>query len=757
MVEAPHLALDDRDWFRATWRTLVPLVGPTIGDADGAHLSVEAFRRAVVPSLGPAERDRWRAGVRKRLPPEWPGAPEWGPPAVGFLQAAALGLQPEVDELVASWPDAHFAQSWLAEAGFPQEIVLGQSSAALVDRHMRRLKLPLRTPDQVRAWLANTELASLDSVAETILSTKGRSNLGPMIRALGLARCEETARLMVELAVGSKDPKTPREWLERWPQYSVGPLIEISRSRGKAAVLAQEVLRAIGRGKHAAMVVDVLPATAAAGRAIPEMAPAETPPWLVADAPPARNVWPPFEELPPLVLGERRLGHAQGQVVLAALRASTFLAPHPLIAQLKAAAEPSSLDRFVCRLLELWEAQGLPKQNAWVAVAAGLCGRERAALVLGRSARPWRQDKRHAAAALAIDALAALGNDVALGELRKFSQVPRDWMLVSVAASHLTRVAAERGLSAEDLEDRTVPDCGLDAKGSCVFDFGPRRFQVSLGAGDQPPKIRDGARLRADLPVPNASDDPAKAQAAVDAWKLLKKSLPAVLRAARARLEAAMCSGRGWRAADFETCLVRHPAVGHLTRGLLWSRVRSPAAGCFRVAEDTTWAGPDDAPLVLDPDERIELVHPLLLSPDDLAAWVRRFADYELIQPFPQLGRPTTRFEAAEGESDSLDRSRGIPCMAVALDGGLVKLGWQRNGEIGGGRFDSHLRTLRGITAIVSYEPGIYMGDPRGSPDQTLESCRFFGSDSGQPLKLRDVDPVVFSEVAQDLARLTAR
>jgi hypothetical protein len=751
----PHLALDPRDWFRATWRTLEPLPrtveNPPTRPVD---VRIEPFRKEVIPTLSPEERDLWFQKVRKVFgTAEWPSNSSWQPPARIFELAAALGVQPEIDALVDSWPDDAFAESWLADEGHPQELVLGQSSAERVERHMRRLKLSLRTPEQIRAWFAHTELRALDLVISSVQREKKKGARASLTRALGLARCEETARAMIELAVSGKDPVTPREWLERWPHFSAGPLAEASRGRGKAAALAGEVLRAIGRGKGAALVADVLPTTPQTTSRVPEME--SLPPFLEGAGPLPKLPWPPLDELPPLVLGTARLPAAGVVRVLSAMSASKLETPHEVLAPLAAAVEPASIDRFVCRLLELFEGAGAPNKLNWVIVAAGLCGRQRAAMALGRAAKPWRLAKRHQAASLAIDALAKLGNDEALGELRKFTQINRDWAVIEVARHHLLRIAEARGLTHEDLEDRSVPDCGLDERGGCAFDFGPRTFELVLGA-DLKPRVRDGGKLRADLPTPNASDDPVKAQAAVEAWKLLKKSLPAVSRSATARLETALVTGRTWRATDFEHCLVRHPVVGHLVRGLLWSRPGNDA--CFRVAEDSTYAGPDDEAVTLDPDERVCLAHPALLAPEALETWAGLFADYRVVQPFPQLGRPVARATPAEQEASTLVRFTDIPCLGIGLLSGLEKLGWRRDVMMDGGVIALHTKTVRGLDAVLTHTPGIFIGDVRGAPDQTLEGCTFYTrGGSSAPVPLGAVDPVAFSEVVLDLTRLTAR
>jgi hypothetical protein len=91
-----------------------------------------------------------------------------------------------------------------------------------------------------------------------------------------------------------------------------------------------------------------------------------------------------------------------------------------------------------------------------------------------------------------------------------------------------------------------VPDCGLDERGSCVLDFGPRQFRVVLDAHLKP-RIRAGpGKLRADLPPRNREDDPDKADAAFAAWRQLKKALREVLQVQARRLEDATIESRRW-------------------------------------------------------------------------------------------------------------------------------------------------------------------------------------------------------------------
>jgi len=63
----------------------------------------------------------------------------------------------------------------------------------------------------------------------------------------------------------------------------------------------------------------------------------------------------------------------------------------------------------------------------------------------------------------------------------------------------------------------------------------------------------------------------------------------------------------------------------------------------LRITEDRSLADVDDEPYPLGDDDVVGLAHPAALG-DDTARWAEVFADYEILQPFPQLGRPT-RFD----------------------------------------------------------------------------------------------------------------
>src|SRR5215813_8382 len=184
-------------------------------------------------------------------------------------------------------------------------------------------------------------------------------------------------------------------------------------------------------------------------------------------------------------------------------------------------------------------------------------------------------------------------------------------------------IAQSRGLTREQLADRIVPDCGLDARGTRVFDFGPRQFKFVLGP-EMKPLVRDAAgKVRPDLPAPTKADDQARAEVAVAEWKLLKKTLREVLKVQAERLEDAMITGRRWTPQEFDTLLVKQPLMVNLVRQLVPAAydVAGKVAQTFRVTEDQTLADHNDEETALQSGGAIAGVPPVHLYDGIKAGW----------------------------------------------------------------------------------------------------------------------------------------
>ncbi len=279
--------------------------------------------------------------------------------------------------------------------------------------------------------------------------------------------------------------------------------------------------------------------------------------------------------------------------------------------------------------------------------------------------------------------LASIGSDIALMLLNGIAQKIKFKALQEHAGDKINTVAENRGLTMAELEDRLAPDLGLDDSGSLTLDFGPRKFTVGFDETLKPIVRDENGKVLKDLPKPNLSDDKTLATDAVNLFKQLKKDVRAIATQQIARLEQAMCQRRRWTNEQFRLFLVEHPLVRHLTRRLLWGIYtdENTLAGCFRVAEDSSFSDAQDELFTL-PTGNIGIPHVLEIPPESAAAFRQIYIDYELLPPFQQLDRGSYHLTDNERNTHELTRWNAKQCQAGRIVG-LEHRGWQRLEESG--------------------------------------------------------------------------
>lgn len=748
----------------------------------------EGMRRRV-RYLPQADRKRIRDRVAGRVTPAADSRHPYEPAPVEFYLGASVGLGQQLEAVVAAWPDDEFGKAdWDDHYRRPQELVFGLGDAKAVEHHARRLKLRLKEPRYIRAWLAHTETAALDVIRDTIAAETNRDKAAGLIEAFSLVRAPEAAPMMLDLKISSKVAKQAREWLDRHVGCAVTGAVPAAARSGKLADAAIEYLRDKKRQGHLRLIeaaVDNAPAEAA-DKVRREVIDREekvyepfdaksTPKWLAGALAQAANLqtgklpaWADPAVAPPVLVDGRRLSDEQMQVVLQAIGQGDPAKPHPLVSALREKADRGSLAALAWHLFSRWLEDGAPAREKWAMMSLGLFGNDEIALKLTPMIRAWPGESQHPRAVTGLECLRAIGTDTALMQLNGVAQKVKFKGIKQKAMEFMEAIARDRNMSRAELEDRIVPDCGLDERGTRAFDFGPRKFFFVLGPAMKP-LVRDAeGKIRADLPKPAGKDDPEKAPAALADWKLLKKQIREVAKVQALRLEQAMVTGRTWPVDQFATLLARHPLMTNLVRLLVW--VGLDAGGkqitTFRVTEEQEYADVDDGPASLDGVASAAIAHPLHLTDEQKSRWGELLGDYEIIPPFPQLGRETYGLEKGEADQDQITRFAGIELPAVSLVGTLDRLGWNRGIPEDGGVFHEHSKPFygAGVTAIVQY-PGVPIGYMEGWEDQTIERCFFLPGtymprdypDHKRRVKLGKVDPVVISEVLRDLTALASK
>ncbi|MGW5415765.1 DUF4132 domain-containing protein [Actinomadura geliboluensis] len=701
-----------------------------------------------VPSPGtrsiawePGERDAWDADLHHRW--RWAKRLDWNVQAAKFQK----GELPAFQEI-----------TFLVEA--PDELVRPR----LADWH------------PTEAW-------GMDEAGPVIVA---RYELDALDGAVRLARLDPThcghillpylsddvARLMADwLARLKQAGKTARAWFGRHGHAAVPALLPDALGKAGAARRAAEgALRAIAERHGAEGVV-------AAARVHGDKAAGAVEALLSADPldvlpakTPATGGWADARLLPQLLLRDRAhaLPAAAAQHVVTMLAMSKPGAEYAGVEAVRELCDPESLAGFGWALFRAWEAQGAPPKDGWALTQLGLTGDDTTVRGLTPLIRAWPGGGGHAKAVTGLDVLAAIGTDVALMHLHGIAQRVKFKGLKGRAQEKIEEVAAGLGLTSEQLADRLVPDFGLDADGGMVLDYGPRRFTVGFDEQLKPFVMDEDGKRRKALPKPGAKDDPELAPAAYKAFSTLKKDVRTAAADQIRRLEACMVTRRRWPVAEFTELLAGHPLVRHIVRRLVWLAFDGGGDGdgdggkttAFRVAEDGTFADVDDDVLTLADSASVGIAHPVDL---DVEPWAEVFADYEILQPFPQLGRPVHRLADEQRASGRLAEFEGrtVPFGKLL---GLTSRGWRRGEPQDAGVECWISRRLPGGRYLtIALDPGIAVGIPDEFPDQTLVTVglaarpeQFWLSTENPTGTFADLDPATASEILADLATLTS-
>ncbi|UXI67016.1 DUF4132 domain-containing protein [Tahibacter amnicola] len=441
------------------------------------------------------------------------------------------------------------------------------------------------------------------------------------------------------------------------------------------------------------------------------------------------------------------------------LQVSVLDEAHAGIDIVKQFCTPASLDDFAWDLFQAWNQSGAPSKESWAFTAIGHLGGDACVRQLTPLIRAWPGESQHARAVTGLDILSRIGSDLALMNLNGIAQKAKFKGLQDRAKEKIQAIAEARELTTEELGDRLVPDLDLDADGTLRLDFGPRQFTVGFDEQLRPfAKDASGARLK-DLPKPLKTDDASLAQAASDRWKLLKKDMKTIASNQIQRLELAMCSSRTFEFGVFQRFFVQHPLQRHLTQRLLWGVKRADGSvQGFRVAEDLSFADRDDLTLSIAEDAIIVLPHVLTLSAEEQAAFGQIFADYEILQPFMQLGREVLALDDDEIDRSESQRFKGKR-VAIGSVYGLQHRGWRNGSPQDSGWISWFEKSLPGgLEVQIELDPGTIVGDINYNPKQTLGALTLRVANTWDEKGKRPfsaLDPVSRSELLRDIDRLT--
>ncbi|WP_205325694.1 DUF4132 domain-containing protein [Glycomyces sp. YM15] len=595
-------------------------------------------------------------------------------------------------------------------------------------------------------------------MAATSYDTEYRRVLFPPIANLAIARYAADAlvrlKTMRSIAV---------EWLDRHGADAAALLIPDALGRAKKLRAAAEAaLRYLAATQGADLVretaVQYGDQAAAAIGALVDIDPLVP----IGIQVPEPGAWASPAALPQVLLKgrEQALPNAAIRNLVTVLAIGTPEYDYPGVAVVAETCDRISLARFSLALFEQWLTAGAPPEDGWALTQLAHFADDEAVRVLQPLVAKWPGENQHQRAVKGLKVLGAIGTETALRAINQIAEKAKFAAIKAEAREQIDAIAANLGLTADQLGDRLVPDFGLREESALVLDYGPRRFKVGFDEALKPFVSDMDGKPRKSLPKPGAKDDELLADAAYRRFAALRKDLRTVAADQVKRLERAMVRGRTWTPAEFEEHFVQHPLVWHLARRLVWAAETDGTRTAFRLAEDKGCTDVEENEFAIPEHAAVRLAHPAIMG-DEVEAWAEILADYEILQPFPQLGRPVMAFTEEELQTGRLTRFEGITVPVGRLLG-LTSRGWERSAPLDAGIEAGMSCEVRGAGYLVlDLDPGIWVGAVDYCPDQTLRTVVLSerdlnGWDVPEPKPgFGPVDLVVASETLVALAKAT--
>lgn len=553
-----------------------------------------------------------------------------------------------------------------------------------------------RLPGEVLAWMLEGRLDRKDPRLSCLLLHRPGLDAarwligGPGERGAwpALLRVRSAALVAPVAGLLERDDPWAYRWLALHAEVAAPILLGIALSPGGAAAdrrAARRGLEAVIAGGGREVI------RAALGRVCADPGPAL--PWLDADPllhvpEPGRARLPPSclrPWLPRLRLRGGGLLPAEAQrEALSCLALSGASGAWVGAARIAEALDLRSLAALLAALMEGWAEEPPGDTQGWTFAALRLLDAEAAAGIaeaLEELARGWS-----AAHHLRVGRLSAILQEWAEGGGARGAVGAG--LILRINGRHPDRpsVRAAVALGGGDPDaclDRAIPAVG---EGEIGYGAGGRRFRICVGEAG--PVILDagGRRLRG-LPPAAQGEDPAAALEAQERLAAVGRRIKAIREQERGRLELALRRQRRWDPAGWRA-LLAHPVALRLAQALFWEIEGAGGSGrAIRVAEDGAAVDLWEEPFDPAGDTAIRLLHPARHDPGVLRRLAEIAADYQLLAPFPQLGREVYRPAPEEAAARSVAIRRAVHRdrligLTTAWDGARWSEPWPRDARL---------------------------------------------------------------------------
>jgi hypothetical protein len=411
---------------------------------------------------------------------------------------------------------------------------------------------------------------------------------------------------------------------------------------------------------------------------------------------------------------------------------------------------------FARLLLEQWFASDMKAPGRWALVIVGITGDDSLIERLVEPIPAWCKANLGARAEWVIHCLSLLASEKAMAALDELAQKFRTQRAYvgKAAAIAMESIAANLGISKNELSERLVSTCGFDSEGSREFESvggGSITGQLDLDFKISWKDPRSGQLVKNPpaLPTPQADAE----------LKDIRKTIKQAVSLQTARLQDAMISERRWDITTWRNRFENHPLFRIIAMRLIWATFDDAGTllNTFRLYPNGLTASADGALEEFPPPAKtIGIVHSLMLDEEAKRNWAAHLARFKIKPFFKQLDRPAHTLDPLHRNRKELRITDGVKATAGKLRSQLFARGWSLEAAGDGGWIGALLRKFPdcGITVQLLVED-LHAGSSKD--DEIMLGKAFFTRDPANPsddaeaFPFDQVPPIIYSETLADL------
>ena len=346
-------------------------------------------------------------------------------------------------------------------------------------------------------------------------------------------------------------------------------------------------------------------------------------------------------------------------------------------------------------------------------------------------------------------------------------------------ASALETAAKRMGMTADEIEEMSVPAYGLEQGGLRHDEFDDVTSQLQVNGSEvEQVWVRMGGKRLSSAPKAIKEKYPEALKEISQVVKDIRKMLPAQ----RDRIDNVYLMQKKWAFVSWRTRYLDHPLVGTIARRLIW-RFSKDDRAISGIWFDGQLIGRDNHPLDwLDESTTVELWHPIDAETNVVLEWRQWLLEHEVRQPFKQAYREIYLLTDAERHTgvysnryaahilrqhqfNSLCAARSWknslrlmvdaefpPATKVLPQWGLRAEYWV---EGIGDQYGTDTNETGTYLYLTTDQVRFYRMDAVENRAHAggggYAAQRWHGRGNAEPLPLEDIPPLVFSEIMRDV------